>query len=198
MYGVDLPWRAQVGRRLKIGHVGGIVISHEAIIGDDCLIRQNVTIGAAGHDGGSPRIGDRVEIGAGAVIIGNISVGDGALIGPNVVVSTDIPAGARVVAPAPRLFSLAENGSGAGERSPIEPETTEVIMDVVRSVIGTESRIDPDLPLLSSGLIDSLNLVTLVEALESRLGVSIPAEIVDVERFDTPQVIADTLMAERR
>ena len=104
LYGIELPRTTRIGRRLLIGHQSGIVVSEIATIGDDCVIRHNVTIGVPQWgDGRAPTIGDRVEIGAGAVILGDITIGDGALIGSNAVVMTDVPAGARVVAPAPRI-----------------------------------------------------------------------------------------------
>ncbi|MEW5929176.1 MAG: serine acetyltransferase [Gemmatimonadota bacterium] len=106
VYGIELPRSTRVGRRVRISHQSGIVIHPEAVIGDDCTIRQNVTIGAvsrarAGH---APVLGAGVEVGAGAVIIGRVRVGDGAHVGPNTVVMTSIPAGATVVAAAPRVL----------------------------------------------------------------------------------------------
>lgn len=99
VYSIELPRGTKVGRRLWIPHPSGIVVSFRAEIGDDCLLLQNVTIGLAGHRGRkrpgphAPRIGNGVEIGAGAVVMGGITVGDGARIGPNAVVLTDVPAG---------------------------------------------------------------------------------------------------------
>jgi serine O-acetyltransferase len=104
-HGIELPASVRVGRRLRIGHQGGIVFHPDAAIGDDCLIRHNVTIGAISHSRSLevPVIGDRVEIGAGAVIIGSITVGDDALIGANVVVRSDVPPGAVVIPPEPKI-----------------------------------------------------------------------------------------------
>jgi serine O-acetyltransferase len=106
-YGIELPLTTRVGRRCSIGHQSGIVIHPRAEIGDDCVIRQNVTIGAAseGRIHQAPRLGHRVEVGAGAVIIGRVRIGDGARIGPNAVVMTDVPAGAVVFAPASRVIA---------------------------------------------------------------------------------------------
>ena len=105
MLGVEIPCEAVVGQRLVIEHVGGIVISGDAVLGDDCVIRNGVTIGLR-HRGtrGSPRIGDRVDIGAGAKLLGPIRVGNDAAIGANAVVLTDVPAGAVAVGVPARII----------------------------------------------------------------------------------------------
>jgi serine O-acetyltransferase len=65
--GIELPCEARVGRRLRIEHFGGIIVSGDAVIGDDVVIRQGVTIGLKrAHERGAPVIGNRVDIGAGA------------------------------------------------------------------------------------------------------------------------------------
>lgn len=93
--GIELPCEARVGRRLRIEHFGGIIVSGDAVIGDDVVLRQGVTIGLKRTgERGAPRIGDRVDIGAGAVILGPIRIGDDAVIGANAVVLRDVPAGA--------------------------------------------------------------------------------------------------------
>lgn len=96
--GIDLPCETQIGKRLRFEHFGGIIISGDSVIGDDVVIRQGVTIGLK-HAGqrGAPVIGDRVEIGAGAKILGSIRIGNGALIGANAVVVCDVPAGTTAV-----------------------------------------------------------------------------------------------------
>jgi len=96
--GIDLPCEARVGRRLRIDHFGGIVVSGDAVIGDDVILRNGVTIGLRHtNERGAPVIGNRVDIGAGAKILGRITVGDGAVIGANAVVVRDVPAGATAV-----------------------------------------------------------------------------------------------------
>lgn len=90
--GIELPYETIVGRRLMFPHGGRVVVNREVVIGHDCMIRQNVTIGSIGGPRlGSPRIGDRVEIGAGAVVIGDIRIGDDVLIGANIVLWEDVP-----------------------------------------------------------------------------------------------------------
>jgi len=107
-YGIELYPTAEIGRRFGIVHQHGIVIHKLAVIGDDCLVRQGVTIGAAGvRDDAAlpPRLGDRVKIGAGAVLAGPITVGDDVTVGPNCVVMTNVPSGSIVTAPPSRIMT---------------------------------------------------------------------------------------------
>ncbi len=102
-YGIELLYTVKVGRRLMIGHQGTIVFHENSQVGDDCIIRHGVTLGAGSHKRShdAPRLGNRVQIGAGAMILGPITIGDGAAIGANAVVTSDVPPGAKViVAPA--------------------------------------------------------------------------------------------------
>lgn len=114
VYGIELSAQTRIGRRFRIAHQHGIVIHRRAVIGDDCLIRHGVTIGAFGGaaserrragEPGAPRLGDRVEVGAGAVLVGPIRIGDDALIGPNAVVMTNVPPGAIVASPQSRIVA---------------------------------------------------------------------------------------------
>lgn len=97
--GISLPETVRVGRRLRIEHFGGIIIHGNSVIGDDCLLRQNVTLGnrVESRPLDAPTLGDRVQVGAGAVILGAVTIGDDAIVGANAVVLTDVPAGARAV-----------------------------------------------------------------------------------------------------
>jgi serine O-acetyltransferase len=94
--GTDIPLNCQLGGGLLLPHPNGVVIHPAAVIGPNCLIFQQVTIGNAGGSG-SPRIGGHVDIGAGAKILGGVSIGDHARIGANAVVLHDVPAGATAV-----------------------------------------------------------------------------------------------------
>jgi serine O-acetyltransferase len=95
-YGIELPYSIKLGRRVVIEHQGAIVIHGNSVIGDDCRIRQGVTLGNRYLDrpAEAPVLGNRVNVGAGAKILGNVHVGDDAVIGANAVVVHDIPAGA--------------------------------------------------------------------------------------------------------
>lgn len=96
--GIMLPETAAIGRRLSIEHFGGIIIHGAATIGDDCILRQGVTLGNKNRDRpqDAPRLGNRVDIGAGAKLLGAITVGDDVVIGANSVVTRDVPAGSIV------------------------------------------------------------------------------------------------------
>jgi serine O-acetyltransferase len=91
--GIELPCETKVGRRFTIEHFSGIIISGDAVFGDDVIIRNGVTVGLK-HTGirGSPTFGNQVDIGAGAKILGNITIGDDVAIGANAVVIKDVPA----------------------------------------------------------------------------------------------------------
>ncbi len=90
----------QAGPGLRVVHGRALVVNSEAVIGANCTLRNSVTIGnkqsADGARSRCPVIGDNVDIGANAVIIGPITIGDGAVIGAGAVVVKDVPAGAIV------------------------------------------------------------------------------------------------------
>jgi serine O-acetyltransferase len=91
--GISIGSTAIIGRRLSIEHHGCIVIHGASVIGDDCLIRHGVTLGNTGFEDpfGAPKIGHRVQMGAGAKIIGRITIGNDVIIGANAVVTRDVP-----------------------------------------------------------------------------------------------------------
>ena len=96
--GIDLPCEVSLGRRFRIEHFGGIIISGDAVFGDDCVIRNGVTVGLRRTgERGAPIFGNAVDIGAGAVVLGAIRIGNNVSIGANAVVLHDIPAGSVAV-----------------------------------------------------------------------------------------------------
>jgi serine O-acetyltransferase len=107
VYGVELPYSASVGRRVIFEHQHGIVVHGAAVIGDDCIIRQGVTLGVRNMDAltEAPILGNRVQVGAGAVILGRVTVGDGAQIGANAVVLEDVPNGQLAVGVPARIVT---------------------------------------------------------------------------------------------
>jgi serine acetyltransferase len=98
-YGIDLPYTAKLGRRVVIEHQSAIVIHGHCSIGDDCVIRQGVTLGNRYLDRPleAPKLGNRVNVGAGAKILGNVTIEDDVNIGANAVVLLDISAGQTAV-----------------------------------------------------------------------------------------------------
>jgi serine O-acetyltransferase len=90
--GIEFPCEVTVGERFVIDHFGGIVVSGYAVFGDDCRIRNGVVIGLRNvSDPCAPRIGNNVDIGTGAKLLGPITIGDNVLIGANAVVVRDVP-----------------------------------------------------------------------------------------------------------
>ena len=82
--------------------LNGIIINDKAIIGRNCTIFQQVTIGEWNNV--APIIGDNCLIGAGAKLLGGIKVGKNVKIGANCIVVTDIPDNAMVVMEKPRII----------------------------------------------------------------------------------------------
>jgi serine O-acetyltransferase len=112
MGGIFLPYTVVVGRRVRLEHFGGMILVANRI-GDDVIIRQNTTFGISALDKpqARPVIGDRVQIGAGAVLIGGIEIGSDTVIGANAVVAKSLPAG--VVAGGVPARVLRHLGTGA-------------------------------------------------------------------------------------
>ena len=90
--GIELPCEVPVGRNFVIDHFGGIIISGYAKFGDNCRIRDGVVVGLRRvEDKYAPIIGNNVDIGSGAKLLGQIRIGDNVLIGANAVVLCDVP-----------------------------------------------------------------------------------------------------------
>jgi len=111
-YGISISYRTRIGSGLYIGHFGGIVVNHNAIIGKNCNLSHQVTLGAAnrGERKGYPVIGDNVYIGPGAKLVGHVVIGNNAAIGANCVVTHDVPENGVVVGVPARVISM--EGSG--------------------------------------------------------------------------------------
>jgi len=90
---IDIHPGATIGRRVFIDHGTGVVIGETAIVGEDVLIYQQVTLGGVSTTKGKrhPTIEEKVVIGAGAKILGNITIGESSKVGANSVVIKDVP-----------------------------------------------------------------------------------------------------------
>ncbi len=97
--GIEIHPGAEIGKCVFIDHGMGVVVGETAVIGDNVLLYQGVTLGGTGIEKGKrhPTIGNNVVIGAGAKVLGNITVGDNSYIGANAVVIKDVPLNSTVV-----------------------------------------------------------------------------------------------------
>ena len=102
--GISLPKSALIGSGLRIWHFGGIFIHAGAVIGKNCTLRQGVTIGNRQADGPVPIIGNNVDFGAYAQVLGGVRIGDNCRIGAMSVVLCDLPEGATAVGAPARII----------------------------------------------------------------------------------------------
>ena len=137
-YGIELPYTARLGRRVVIEHQSDIVVHGMAAIGDDCVLRQGVTIGNRNlrEPLAAPKLGARVSVGAGAKILGSVVIGSDAQIGANAVVLNDVPDGAMAVGVPARV---------AGARAAKQPASngTRVLDEHPRAARAVEPGDDP-------------------------------------------------------
>src|SRR5215470_5822673 len=97
-FGGHVPYTAKIGAGTSFGCGAlGVVLHPKTVIGENCVIAQNVTIGGRANFQDVPKIGNNVFIGAGAKILGPIQIGDNVKIGANAVVIDDVPANSTVV-----------------------------------------------------------------------------------------------------
>lgn len=109
--GNGISTKASIGKGTVFFHHGvGCVVHEKAVVGCNCKIFSNVTIGVRWTEGKNdlqlPVIGNNVLIGAGAVILGNIEIGDNAVIGANAVVLKSVPANAMAIGVPARIKKM--------------------------------------------------------------------------------------------
>ncbi|MBK0378021.1 serine acetyltransferase [Mucilaginibacter segetis] len=111
--GIELPRKLVAGKGLVFYHGQGLVVNYKVTLGDNCVLRNGVTIGHKEFTDGSlsnpPRIGNNVNIGANASIIGDITIGNNVLIGAGAVVVKNIPDNSIVVGNPARILPGKEN-----------------------------------------------------------------------------------------
>ena len=90
---IEIHPGATIGRRLFIDHGTGVVIGETAVIGDDCILYQGVTLGGTGKDQGKrhPTLGNNVLVGAGAKVLGPFTIGDNSNVASGSIVLSEIP-----------------------------------------------------------------------------------------------------------
>ena len=110
-FGYDIEYSTRIGEGFYLGHWGGVVINKNAVIGKNCNISHQVTVGVDSKRSGeaAPVIGDGVYLAPGSKIFGKVTLGDGCAVGANSVVNKDVPAG--VTAAGVPAVVVSENGS---------------------------------------------------------------------------------------
>jgi serine O-acetyltransferase len=136
--GIEIHPGAKIGRRFFIDHGMGVVIGETAVVGDDVLLYQGVTLGGTGLEKGKrhPTIGSNVVIGAGAKVLGNISVGDNSYVGANAVVIKDVPPNSTVVGVPGRITRQ------DGKKLDVSLDHAHVLDPIMQAVEEIERRID--------------------------------------------------------
>ncbi len=110
--GSDIHRDAQIASSARFPHPSGIVVHRDAVIGERCLVMQQVTLGQTG-DSGAPTLEEDVYIGAGAKVIGELTIGARARIGANAVVLKDVPADATAVGVPAKIIMRRQDESGS-------------------------------------------------------------------------------------
>ncbi|HEY3593992.1 MAG TPA: glycosyltransferase [Polyangiaceae bacterium] len=124
-WGIDLPYTVKLGRRVRIWHHGGMVLVARSI-GNDVTLRHNTTLGIARltENTKRPTIEDRVEIGAGACILGDITIGHDSIVGANAVVLHTFPPNSTIAGvPAKAVGHSAQSRAAAEEGAPETPKS---------------------------------------------------------------------------
>lgn len=85
----DIPVTCTIGGGLLLPHPTGIVIHPDAIIGPNCLLMHQTTLGSVAGGDRLPILGGHVDVGPGAKILGAVDIGDHAIVGANAVVVRD-------------------------------------------------------------------------------------------------------------
>ncbi len=150
--GIEIHPGAQIGRRFFIDHGMGVVIGETVVIGDDCTLYHQVTLGGTTWNKGKrhPTLQDGVVVGAGAKILGPIVIGEGARVGSNAVVTREVPAGATVVGIPGRII--------ARETDETERSRKELAEKIGFDAYGGTEMPDPTARAIG-GLLDHLNAV---------------------------------------
>ena len=106
--GIEIHPGATIGKNLFIDHGMGVVIGETAVIGDNCTLYQNVTLGGTGKDTGKrhPTLGDNVLVGAGAKVLGPFTIGNNVRIAAGAVVLDAVPDNATAVGVPARVVRI--------------------------------------------------------------------------------------------
>jgi serine O-acetyltransferase len=122
--GIEIHPGATIGERVFIDHGMGVVIGETAVVGDDCMLYQGVTLGGTGKTRGKrhPTLDSNVTVGVGAKILGDVVIGEGARIGGGAVVLRDVPANTTAVGIPARAVGWTDPHSGEMRRVVTMPD----------------------------------------------------------------------------
>jgi len=136
--GIEIHPGAVIGKRLFIDHGMGVVIGETAVIGNNVLLYQGVTLGGTGIEKGKrhPTIGNNVVIGTGAQVLGNITIGDNSYVGANAVVIKDVPPNSTVVGVPGRITKQ------DGKKLDISLDHAHVLDPIMQNIEELEKRIN--------------------------------------------------------
>ena len=106
--GIQISWKTQIGKGFYIGHFGTIVVSPNAVLGENVNISQGCCVGAAnrGKRKGAATIGNCVYLGPGCKVVGAVTIGNDVCVGANAVVTNDIPGEACVGSIPAKVLSM--------------------------------------------------------------------------------------------
>jgi serine O-acetyltransferase len=140
---LNISTGAEIGGGLALPHPRTIIIGDLSKVGKRGCILQGVTLGGAGRkrpDGQSqPHVGDDVLIGAGAALVGPIQVGNRVRVGANAVVTRDLPDDCTVVGNPMRIVRIGDRRLGLLEQ---DDELGRTLRDLARRVAALEARLD--------------------------------------------------------
>lgn len=136
--GIEIHPGATIGQGVFIDHGMGVVIGETAILGDYCLIYQNVTLGGTGKELGKrhPTLGDHVIVGAGAKVLGNIEIGNHVRIGAGSIVLRSVPSDCTVVGVPGRIISRSGRGCPLehGKLPDVEAQIIRTLLDRIEQL----------------------------------------------------------------
>lgn len=125
--GIEIHPAAAIGKGLVIDHGMGVVIGETAVLGDNCTLYQNVTLGGTGKDQGKrhPTLGNNVLVGTGAKVLGPFKVGDNSRIAAGAVVLSEVPADSTAVGVPARIVKIGNVRVGALDQIHISDPVTQ-------------------------------------------------------------------------
>lgn len=142
--GIEIHPGAVIGEGFFIDHGMGVVIGETAIIGNDVLLYQGVTLGGTGKEGGKrhPTLGDNVVVGAGAKVLGNIEIGNNVRIGAGSVVLRNVPSNCTVVGVPGRVIYRSGVRVDPLEHGSLPDSEAEVIRALVDRIESLEQQVE--------------------------------------------------------